>query len=667
MSTSCPYRHISYASWRYQTFQWLLADSRAPLKPSAVFSGNLPIHEHRRALSYSARRQADDYNSRKPGIVATNTSHLKRSDLAQTPNNKAERASHAADDGIYYIRRLDLSEICEHESELSEKDQKRRGRTVWKQRQWSPYDTKSKEDLRSLSRTMQETFESSESIIDDPEPTLEGKRFSDRLPRSPLTLKVDKEKVPKPRNKRDDGHELANNPWAKMLASPLRVCNATGVRMPRDLLTKWNLVRRPDNQDVYFMPAELAELDSLRDKRAQAKTSPTGRVELVTQESPPNMHSDSMASVSDTQSTHTDTDARVPAKPPKSAVSPVYMLPSRLLLHHISQQFTFFNDKTGMRESKIQTIHRIAPWRWSHGLERAKFYAERRRITSGMPKPGLVEKVAGPTPLVDLKKTKWSTEIDTVMLGILRERVLIALEALGRRNQKLWGKNKELVRAFRVSQNIGPVNSISGFKLLGAENDSLALASTEEGPESATASVCILIDPGHHGESDLRMFDPTDGTQATNKIDVPDRNSVLHQPAQIAVLDDDISESAPPFEPLTLHTGSTNGLPVFPLADLLDADSFARFQELSKLVPVLAPRASSAEDDNAYILLIPATAHGADVLTEEVWRLWRFLGGRMGMAGMDGVDAKSDEQDEDDIFTRELVGDEYPEELVSCR
>ena len=57
---------------------------------------------------------------------------------------------------------------------------------------------------------------------------------------------------------------LVRNPWANMLASPLRMCNATHVRIPRDLLATFNFVKDPTGSKTYLMPLALADLDSLR-------------------------------------------------------------------------------------------------------------------------------------------------------------------------------------------------------------------------------------------------------------------------------------------------------------------------------------------------------------------------------------------------------------------
>ncbi|KAL5041723.1 hypothetical protein BDW71DRAFT_211829 [Aspergillus fruticulosus] len=71
-------------------------------------------------------------------------------------------------------------------------------------------------------------------------------RLSHLLPQSPLITNPNPGRALRHRKKRlptpDDLSELSKNPWAVALASPVRMCNVTGTRMPRALLTEWGLV-----------------------------------------------------------------------------------------------------------------------------------------------------------------------------------------------------------------------------------------------------------------------------------------------------------------------------------------------------------------------------------------------------------------------------------------
>lgn len=74
---------------------------------------------------------------------------------------------------------------------------------------------------------------------------------SQLLPQSPLITHPNPGRAIRHRKKRlptrDDlsDSDLSNNPWAVALASPVRMCSATGMRMPKAFLTEWGLIEQP--------------------------------------------------------------------------------------------------------------------------------------------------------------------------------------------------------------------------------------------------------------------------------------------------------------------------------------------------------------------------------------------------------------------------------------
>ncbi|KAK3951980.1 hypothetical protein QBC32DRAFT_342651 [Pseudoneurospora amorphoporcata] len=51
---------------------------------------------------------------------------------------------------------------------------------------------------------------------------------------------------------------LESNPFALALAAPLRACTATEVLLPKPFLQKFNLLRHPETDEPWFVPADLA-------------------------------------------------------------------------------------------------------------------------------------------------------------------------------------------------------------------------------------------------------------------------------------------------------------------------------------------------------------------------------------------------------------------------
>jgi hypothetical protein len=83
-------------------------------------------------------------------------------------------------------------------------------------------------------------------------------------------------------------------------------------------------------------------------------------------------------------------------------------------------------------------------------------------------------------------------------------------------------------------------------------------------------------------------------------------------------------------EPSTITVDQSCSVPLFSLNDLLDVDYISRFHQLSASISVLAPRklVSGEGKGDAYVLVVPTKAFGGMSVIEEVWRLWRFLGGK---------------------------------------
>ncbi|RHZ65301.1 uncharacterized protein CDV56_100610 [Aspergillus thermomutatus] len=108
--------------------------------------------------------------------------------------------------------------------------------------------------------------------------TTQSARPSQLLPQSPLLTKalpgVDKKRKKRPTQ--SDADRLRLNPWALALASPLRMCTITGTRLPREFLTDWGLVQRPNDEGLWLMPVGL-----LRDELSSSKVAQANRDDQI--------------------------------------------------------------------------------------------------------------------------------------------------------------------------------------------------------------------------------------------------------------------------------------------------------------------------------------------------------------------------------------------------
>lgn len=205
MNRQCPYRHLSYASFRLHAYCRIFL--------SAVDAPNSRIY--RRTFSFCETRPNRSPHSTDP------------------PEPSAESANsslHAQASDSLPLDRTFTS------------------------------DPQSHNDHAERSRPAQpETF--SEASTEAPETE---NRLSENLIRSPVQIRRARgaarreTRAPPPSSTQND---LKHNPWAAILASPPRSCALTGARSPRELLIDFGLVRHPESSSLWVMPTQLLEGD----------------------------------------------------------------------------------------------------------------------------------------------------------------------------------------------------------------------------------------------------------------------------------------------------------------------------------------------------------------------------------------------------------------------
>ena len=660
MSTCCPYRHISYASSPYLTFDRLFATSSHHAF-SPPISLRAPTNNNGlRQLSNSSQTQAGSARHGRRDDVPQK--HLQESlDLGngtEVADPRRNSGQQLQPELLSVNDREQVSHVSEHASLEDEgqdhTEERGKGTTLVrdksnkaeafkqprKRRPWSPYDAQGKEDLNSLASSLQGAFRLPKDSIHDDKEAASQHKISRRLPVSPLVQAFERGKARKSLPKGADEEHLANNPWATMLASPVRLCSATGVRLPADLLVPWGLVKNPATAELYLMPTELAELGSLKDKRRPTKSSPPvltkratiAKVTCSNQErgSPAfsvNADSDSGTEemqgdpvTNDNQNSHAVLATRLDEKPlvtePSKRSTLIYMLPFFPLLHYLTLRFTSLQNDMVSRLSRPGAIKSILSWRVKASVERARFYAGQR---TKAPSSSITREAATPSCPSSLQHVKWEVDMEIVMLRVLRERVLAALEMLGNRNQKLWRQERELVRAKWVTRTVDASTGKAAWKSLGSDRQTEYLTERHEAPSTNEVVMCLLVE-----------FDHANPPESQYRTDESENELEESQDAEPFAATNGNWSSSLNLEPSTIKIDKSRSVPLFSLNDLLDAEHISRFRQLSTTIGVLAPRQSSAGngDGNAYVLVVPARAFGGKVLVEEIWRLWRFLGGK---------------------------------------
>ena len=546
-------------------------------------------------------------------------------------------------------RTSNQAEWASLEKERSKKYKTIKGRQ--KRRQWSPYDGHGREDLRSLADSLQGTLISPENPVHDDNAAPTRSSVSDCLPVSPLVQAFERDRAPKSLPKGAEKEALASNPWANMLASPVRLCTATGVRLPKDLLVPWGLVKHPATEKVYFMPTELAELDSLKDKRRQTNNVvPLSRKIAMLAEgsfsiqetgsSAFSVNADSESNkeesgveplANNNQKPHTASNTWLSETPtateaPKTP-SLIYMLPFLPLLHHLTLRLTNLQRDMVTRRNRTDAINSLLSWRSKASIARPQFYAGQRART---PSSSATTEASNLSSLSSLRNVKWEVDIDGVMLRVLRERVLAALDMLGNRNQKLWRQQRELVRAIRVTRTSDTNNGEDTWKLLDSDAQTESVSLKKEAQFGNDAKICLLIESKHANSDKLEHGTDRPNDQFNDEGDIQVSKGTESEGAESITATGGSCSSFSNLEPSTIKIDQTRTVPLFPLSDLLEMDYISRFRQLSTIISVLAPRQLRARngDGDAYVLVVPAKAFGGKPLFEEIWRLWRFLGGK---------------------------------------
>lgn len=212
------------------------------------------------------------------------------------------------------------------------------------------------------------------------------------VPPSPTELST--EYTPKRRKEEQDHDPLKSNPWAQMLASPLRQCMASRTRLPQDLMVDFGMVEHPTSQQPFIVPDGLGDLQGLLNemtpKQDRRKTGHEG-VDLKGR------------------------SVRLTASP--------------LLMNVMSNQVTYHDTRDHTRKTrKRAVVLSIAPTRWKDIPPTAQSF---QRASKGADFPASIGSQTTDSMPADLEQLQWQSDIQDRMLNIMRLRVLLAFDRVG--------------------------------------------------------------------------------------------------------------------------------------------------------------------------------------------------------------------------------------------
>lgn len=187
-----------------------------------------------------------------------------------------------------------------------------------------------------------------------------GAHSTATLPKSPIVARFEQGQTPmKQQAKGPENQRLAKDPWASMLASPIRSCSVTTVRLPADLLLDFNLVKHPHEDKIFAMPLKAADLSSLwrqpKKKNEQGEPKIDARVGDEAGKALPDATAEGDPSPPAQQSRST-------ASSPALKLPAVRFVPHKSVLKHVTMQH---RKSTNPKVTEAPINGRLMPYRLS--------------------------------------------------------------------------------------------------------------------------------------------------------------------------------------------------------------------------------------------------------------------------------------------------------------
>jgi hypothetical protein len=395
-----------------------------------------------------------------------------------------------------------------------------------------------------------------------------------------------------------------------MLAAPVRSCQGTSARLPAPFHIDLGFVENPEQKQVYVSPIYLADLDALEKKMARELYEEDWR----------RVRDDKRAAKEERRARGEETQTQAAPSPSDQTtkVNKVKELPRSRVLSDMTLfrllTIDFMKPSKQPRSwgeivTKTGSVMKLIPTAVREAMFRAQHYDLNKRIvdiatgaaTDDGSNPKLHEKY--------IKQLQWQEDVHERVARIMRKRILVALRALAEQAEDDDRNAKEV-------------------KVLALPTDT----NTATRAECPSGSILLHIGPGDTASLvSSSIFASTD-------------NTTPGSPG----LDGDGSSPSPPLPsnpllpPMVAFDSGThrNRIPVFPLSRMLsrapndaDTDADTVSPELSALTDLMAKHNTVLTNNNKsnsqtdHLLLVRPGVGPPKAVVEEVWQLWRYLGG----------------------------------------
>ena len=466
--------------------------------------------------------------------------------------------------------------------------------------------------------------------------------ISKRLPISPYQRLQAKKPQMKARVDAASRLRLAHNPWAQLLASPVRRCQATAVRMPNKLLVPWNLVRNPRDDQVYLMPGDLADMSRLESvPEPQPSMSAMGIVPAEVEDK------SGQTGVGKNSLSDGDVAQIKPAK--------IWLRPSSIVLSGLNK---LFGTST---EAKIETGLSTRPGTVSRILTlRLKDQARRFQKSEVVNRPD-----AGFLTERDMRRVQWHANIMETMRDLLCLRLLKALKLYATVHSRDQHSNGRIIPLWSDATDRRGQEKVDFGSLRTSQAVLFWLGTDTISKDSSSSSSPISV--SHCNEFSLGFVRYQQPDRQNEQIYTPrwtrcdfpytpvetTLNSLLaqkaHNPPSIRLDLPPYLEVVPPTHVTSsssapsVHPGTHIHIPVFDLTSLLGPTQSQAMQNDPLLTKTfaLSPTCPSASSGGWVLVMAgdgsESTEEEYKSLVQELWRLWIFQGGRGGMESGDGV------------------------------
>jgi hypothetical protein len=406
------------------------------------------------------------------------------------------------------------------------------------------------------------------------------------LPESPVMRRLRKERKHKREPTAEEQSALSDNPWACILASHVRHCQATGVRLPVDLLVPWTFVQKRSNDLTYLMPAGLADMKKLK----------------------PSIDSEGSQLPERSEGERSATDEFTNTPLPSKLTGKTNLLPYLHLIKRITEKVTRRDNKLTNRGAVASLLNQ----RTKTAFDEAQHYAENPEEKTRL----------------DLTSLKWDFEIPKRILHIMRERVLTALESLGALNESAGTIVPIPVKVLETGRMIVAIGSKKDESKSPTFSFRAVDAMPEPSPRVPSRKAAQMIEDRFAGSFLLNIN--------SDPLVIPDQPKVV------------LARSTPGLLPQTVSVNNTVRVPVFNLRVMMGFtrwDGGMRREKVERYKAVLKGRGVldvpkrlgsggqlllrevEGKEEPGYLLFVEKGAPMARELARELWQLWRYQGG----------------------------------------